>query len=42
MTPDTSSYFVAAYVAAAVIYLLYGLTLYRRTRKVKRRLSEHR
>ena len=42
MTPDTSSYFVAAYVAAAVIYLLYGLTLYRRARKVKRRLSEQR
>ena len=40
MTPDTSSYFVAAYVAAAVIYLAYGLSLYRRTRRVRRRLED--
>ncbi len=40
MTPDTSSYFIAAYVAAAVIYVGYGLLLLRRTRRVKRRLEQ--
>jgi len=38
--PDTSNYFVAAYVAAAVIYSFYGLTLFRRTRRLKRRLEQ--
>jgi hypothetical protein len=31
--PDTHAYMVAAYVAAAVIYLGYAFWLYRRTRK---------
>ncbi len=39
MTPDTSRYFIAAYVAAAAIYLGYGLMLFRRTRRVKLRLE---
>lgn len=42
MTPDTSRYFVAAYVAAAVIYAAYALSLWRRARRVKRRLEETR
>ncbi len=42
MMPDTSSYFIGAYVAAAVIYLLYGLTLMRRARRVRRRLEQQR
>ena len=37
--PDTSSYYVAAYIAAAVVYVGYALMLLRRTRRVKRRLA---
>jgi hypothetical protein len=33
MTPDTSGYMVAAYVAAAVIYLGYAAWMFWRTRK---------
>ncbi len=32
MTPDTSGYMVAAYVAAGVIYLAYAAWLYWRSR----------
>ena len=39
MTPDTSRYFIAAYVAAAAIYSAYAFFLWRRTRRVKRRLE---
>lgn len=42
MMPDTSSYYVAAYVAAAVLYVGYTLMLFRRTRRVKRRLRQQR
>lgn len=37
--PDTARYYHIAYVAAATIYLLYALTLWRRSRRVKRRLA---
>ncbi len=33
MTPDNAGYYMVAYLAAAVIYLGYGLTLLARRRK---------
>jgi len=41
MTPDTGSYFVAAYVAAAVLYIGYALTLWRRARALESRRAMH-
>ncbi len=38
MPPDTSAYFHAAYVVAAVLYTGYALTLWRRARRVRERL----
>ncbi len=33
MTPDNAGYYQAAYIAAAVIYVLYALTIRMRRRK---------
>ncbi len=38
MTPDTSAYYHAAYVAAAILYVGYVATLWWRYRTVSRRL----
>ncbi len=40
MPPDTSAYFHAAYVVAAVLYTAYSLTLWRRARRVRDRLRQ--
>ncbi len=40
MMPDTARYYHIAYAAAATLYTLYGLTLWRRSRRVRRRLSQ--
>ncbi len=37
--PDTTLYYHIAYAVAAAIYLLYVLGLYRRSRRVRRRLA---
>jgi hypothetical protein len=39
MTPDTSSYYHAAYVVVGLIYLAYAGLLWRRVRYVRARLS---
>jgi hypothetical protein len=39
MTPDNGFYYHAAYVAAAVIYLGYALTLRVRARRLRARLE---
>lgn len=38
MPPDTSAYYHAAYIVAAVLYTAYSLTLWRRARRVRERL----
>lgn len=40
MPPDTSAYFHAAYIVAAVLYTGYALTLWRRARRVRERLRQ--
>jgi hypothetical protein len=37
--PSNAGYYVASYVAAAVVYLVYGLTLVARRRALQRRLA---
>jgi hypothetical protein len=39
MMPDNAGYYAAAYVAAAVIYSLYGLSLVVRTRALRARAA---
>jgi hypothetical protein len=39
-TPDNSGYLVAAYVVAAVIYLAYTASLWRRSRRVLREVGK--
>lgn len=39
MPPDTSAYYHAAYIVAAVLYTGYALTLWRRARRVRERLD---
>lgn len=36
MTPDNGAYFVAAYVAAGAIYLLYAVSLWWRTSRQRK------
>lgn len=40
MTPDNAGYFHAAYLAAALIYLGYGLSLWRRSRRLGARARD--
>ena len=40
MPPDTSAYMYAAYAAAATLYALYSLSLWRRRRQVQARLRQ--
>lgn len=40
MPPDTSAYFHAAYVVAAVLYAGYTFTLWRRAKRVRDRLRQ--
>lgn len=40
MPPDTSAYYHAAYIAAAVLYVGYIVILFWRYRKVIRRLNQ--
>jgi hypothetical protein len=37
--PSNAGYFVAAYVATAVIYSLYGFSIVARTRRLRARLA---
>ena len=39
MTPDNAGYYVAAYVATAVVLLLYGVSIAVRTRALRARLK---
>jgi hypothetical protein len=39
MPPSNAGYYVAAYIAAAVVYSLYGLTVVLRARAVRARLA---
>jgi hypothetical protein len=39
MPPSNAQYYVAAYVAAAVIYLAYGISLAARVRRLRARLD---
>lgn len=38
MIPDNGGYATAAYVAAAVIYVLYGISIRARTRALRQRI----
>lgn len=38
---DSHGTFVAGYIAASVIYVVYALTLWRRARRVREKLSAH-
>ena len=42
MPPSNAGYYVAAYVAAAVVYTLYGLSVVLRARTVRARLESSR
>lgn len=39
--PSNAGYYVAAYAAAAVVYLLYGLSIVLRVRALRDRSSAH-
>lgn len=39
MTPDTAGYYQVAYVAAAVIYLLYAASIWQRARRASKRMG---
>jgi hypothetical protein len=40
IVPSNAGYYMAAYAAAAVVYLLYGLSIVLRTRALRARLAE--
>ena len=42
MPPSNAGYFVAAYIAVAVVYSLYGISIVLRTRAVRSRLASTR
>lgn len=42
MTPDTQGTFIAGYVAATVIYVVYTFSLWVRARRVRERLEARR
>lgn len=42
MTPDTQGTFIAGYVAATLVYVVYGLSLWVRARRVRQRLDSRR
>jgi hypothetical protein len=42
VTPDTQGTFVAGYVAATVIYVVYTFSLWARARRVRERLEARR
>ena len=39
MTPDNREFAIASYVAAAVVYVFYALSVYWRTKQVRNRLD---
>jgi len=38
---DSHGTFLAGYIAASIIYVVYGLTLWRRARRVREKLAAH-
>ena len=40
MPPSNAGYYVAAYIAAALVYTLYGLSLVLRTRALRARMHD--
>jgi hypothetical protein len=41
MMPDTVAYYHAAYIAVALLYGGYAVSLWLRARSIRRRLTEH-